>query len=79
MPLNVELLEQSFEKVKANASEFSASFYSNLFTDYPEAEPLFTSTDMVAQQQKLLDLLILVVSNLRQPNVLTDGRCIMRI
>lgn len=73
MTLNVERLEQSFEQIKGNAAAFAASFYENLFTDYPEAKPLFANTDMAAQKQKLLDALVLVISNLRQPNVLTEA------
>jgi hypothetical protein len=32
MSLNVELLEQSFDKIKPSADEFVASFYEKLFT-----------------------------------------------
>ncbi|MEB3342071.1 globin family protein [Okeania sp.] len=71
--LQVELLENSFEQVKPRADEFTKSFYNNLFTDYPDAQPLFTSTDMAAQHKKLLGSLILVVENLRRPDVLTDA------
>ncbi|NEQ84039.1 MAG: flavohemoprotein, partial [Moorea sp. SIO2I5] len=39
MSLQVELLEESFEKIKPSATEFVASFYENLFTDYPAAQP----------------------------------------
>lgn len=73
MSLQVELLEQSFEKVVPKKDEFVASFYDNLFTDYPAAKPLFSGTNMAAQQMKLLDSLILVVSNLRKPEVLTGS------
>jgi hemoglobin-like flavoprotein len=45
MSLNVEFLEQSFEKVKPHANEFAASFYENLFKDHPEVKPLFAKTD----------------------------------
>ncbi|MDJ0594988.1 MAG: globin family protein [Pleurocapsa sp. MO_226.B13] len=70
--LRVELLEQSFEEIKPNANEFVNSFYENLFTAHPEAKPLFETTDMEAQKKKLLNSLVLVVQNLRNPNVL-DG------
>ena len=70
MSLNVELLEQSFEKIKPCANEFVASFYENLFAAYPELMPLFTHTDMEKQNKKLLNSLILVVENLRNPDVL---------
>ena len=71
MSLKVEILEKSFEQVKPKADEFTKSFYNNLFTDYPEAKPLFTSTDMADQQKKLLGSLVLVVENLRKPDRLT--------
>ena len=68
--LNVDLLEQSFNEIKSVANDFVASFYDNLFTAHPEAKPLFETTNMQAQKKKLLDSLVLVVENLRQPNVL---------
>ncbi|MBC6478965.1 MAG: flavohemoprotein [Hormoscilla sp. GM7CHS1pb] len=71
MSLNVELLEQSFDLIKPRADEFSTSFYNNLFTDNPEAKPLFANTDMETQKKKLMDSLVLVVDNLHQPDVLT--------
>ena len=70
MSLNVETLEQSFEKVKPRANEFAASFYENLFKAYPEVKPLFAKIDMVTQQKKLLSSLVLVVENLRNPEAL---------
>ncbi|MBD2629335.1 pentapeptide repeat-containing protein [Trichormus variabilis] len=70
MTLNIELLEQSFEKVKPRANEFAASFYENLFNAHPEVKPLFANTDMVNQQKKLLNSLVLVVENLRNPEAL---------
>ncbi|MGB3295410.1 MAG: globin family protein [Phormidesmis sp.] len=71
--LNVELLEQSFELVKPRADEFAASFYNNLFTDYPAAKPLFSHTDMGKQQQMLKGALVMVVENLRKPEVLSSA------
>ncbi|NQE32933.1 globin domain-containing protein [Microcoleus asticus] len=70
MSLNVELLEQSFEKIKPRADEFAASFYEKLFTDHPELKPLFAKTDMEKQQKKLISALVLVVENLRSPEAL---------
>lgn len=73
MSLAVEVLEQSFEKVKPQANEFAASFYENLFADYPETKPLFANTDMKNQQQKLLSSLCLVIDNIRKPEVLQNA------
>ena len=70
MSLNVELLEQSFDKVKPRANEFAASFYENLFKAHPEVKPLFAHTDMGNQEKKLLNSLVLVVENLRNPEAL---------
>lgn len=70
MSLQVEKLENSFEKVKPQADAFVTSFYGNLFTDYPQAKPLFEETDMAKQGQKLLQSLVLVIENLRKPDVL---------
>lgn len=73
MALNVELLEQSFELVKPEADNLVDSFYGYLFTDYPAAKPLFTHTDMAKQKQQLKGALVMVVSNLRNPDVLTKS------
>ena len=73
MSLNVELLEQSFELVKPKADSLVDTFYNNLFTDYPAAKPLFTHTDMDKQKQQLKGALVMVVSNLRNPDVLTKS------
>jgi hemoglobin-like flavoprotein/uncharacterized protein YjbI with pentapeptide repeats len=70
MSLNVELLEQSFERIKPYADDFVASFYENLFAAHPEVKPLFANTEMEKQQKKLLNALVLVVENLRNPEVL---------
>jgi nitric oxide dioxygenase len=71
--LQVELLESSFEKVKPQATEFVASFYENLFTDYPAAQPLFAHSNMAEQSNKLLASLVFVVENLRMPGALTEA------
>jgi hemoglobin-like flavoprotein len=73
MSLNVELLEQSFEQIKPCASEFASSFYTTLFADYPAAKPLFANTDMATQKKKLINALVLVIQNLRNPDVLTSA------
>ncbi|MEO1445143.1 MAG: globin family protein [Cyanobacteria bacterium J06635_11] len=73
MALNVELLEQSFELVKPKADEFVASFYNNLFTDYPAAKPLFEHSDMAKQGNMLKGALVMVIENLRNPEVLSQS------
>ena len=70
VPSQIDLVERSFEKIKPNAVEFSASFYQNLFRNYPKVRPLFSRTDMKKQQAKLVDSLILLVENIRNPDAL---------
>lgn len=70
MSLNIELLKQSFERVKPAATQFASSFYYNLLSDYPQLQPLFSKTDMEAQEQKLVIFLVLVGENLRSPDYL---------
>lgn len=73
MSLNVELLEQSFELVKPKADGFVSSFYNNLFVDYPAAKPLFEHSNMAKQQQMLKGALVMVIENLRKPEVLSEA------
>lgn len=73
MSLKVELLEESFEKVKPEANEFVESFYANMFRDNPEAQPLFENTDMKKQRQMLLQSLAFTVNNLRKPEELSKA------
>jgi hemoglobin-like flavoprotein len=73
MSLNIELLESSFEQIKEREAEFTSYFYTRLFADYPQVEPLFANTNMEEQTKKLFKSLILVVDNLRQPDVLTNA------
>jgi hemoglobin-like flavoprotein len=73
MSLNVELLESSFLQIKAQETEFMAHFYKILFADYPEVKPLFANTHMEKQAKQLFKSLVLVVENLREPNVLSNA------
>ena len=73
MALNIELLESSFSQIKAQESEFTTHFYTNLFADYPEVKPLFASSDMEEQARKLFKSLTLIVESLRTPDILTNS------
>ena len=59
--MNIELLERSFAIVKADSAEFTNKFYTNLFTDYPEIEPLFANSQMEEQSKKLFASLVLKI------------------
>lgn len=71
MTLNIELLERSFSLVKERGTDFTQTFYQNLFTDYPEVQPLFVHSQMEEQGKKLFSSLVLTIESLRQPEILT--------
>jgi hemoglobin-like flavoprotein len=73
MALNAELLEQSFGLIKPQAEDFTTTFYANLFASYPEVKPLFAHATMPEQGKKLFASLVLVVDNLRKPEVLSGA------
>ena len=73
MSLNIELLESSFSQIKAQETEFTTHFYTNLFADYPEVTPLFANTHMEKQAKQLFKSLVLVVDNLHRPDVLATA------
>ena len=70
MPLNVELLESSFLQIKDRKTKFSSCFYTHLFADHPTVKPLFANSNMIEQQKKLFQSLVLIVDSLRKPDVL---------
>lgn len=71
MKLDIQLLENSFEKVKPYSTEFSRSFYEKLFELYPELKVLFKDTNINDQEKKLFISLAIIVENLRSPDLLT--------
>ncbi len=73
MTLQIELLETSFQAIAPRGEEFVTAFYERLFTNYPQTRAFFASTNMKEQQKKLLGALILVIQNLRKPEVLTGA------
>ncbi|MEM6254062.1 MAG: globin family protein [Cyanobacteria bacterium P01_D01_bin.156] len=71
--LKVELLEKSFALVAPKADDLVSTFYDNLFTDYPDSRPLFEHTDMANQKKMLKGGLVMVIENLRKPEVLSKA------
>ena len=70
LPLQIELLETSFEALKPRGDELVEYFYDQLFEQYPGVLPLFADADMQKQQGKLLSALATVVASLRTPDAL---------
>lgn len=73
MSLNIELLEDSFARIRPNADRFAADFYARLFAYHPGTRQLFAGADMAEQRKKLMDSLVLVIENLDNPGVLTGA------
>ena len=73
MALQIELLETSFQAIAPRGEAFVTAFYERLFTNYPQTRAFFTSTDMKEQRKKLLGALLLVIQNLRKPEVLATA------
>ena len=73
MTLQIELLETSFQAIAPRGETFVEAFYERLFTNYPQTRAFFASTDMKEQRKKLMGALILVIQNLRKPEVLTSA------
>jgi len=66
----IQLIEESFAAVAPKGGALVASFYERLFRDYPAVKPMFANVGQHEQQKKLLGSLVLVVNNLRKPEVL---------
>lgn len=73
MTLNTDLLRTSFDSICDRQDDFTNYFYTNLFIDYPELEPLFSHVQMDEQAKKLFASLVLVVDNLTKPDTLTSA------
>ena len=68
--MNIELLEETFAALSDEAEELVARFYEELFERFPGVKPLFKDSEINEQKKKLLSALVLVVNNLRKPDVL---------
>ena len=66
----IEILEETFAKLAPQGEALVEKFYADLFSRYPEVESMFSHLDIKAQEKKLLSSLVLVVNNIRKPDVL---------
>lgn len=72
MPLNVQLLRETFERAKkenGGATALGMRFYARLFEKYPQVRPLF-KTAPEEQHKKLLASISSIVSAIEKPAVL---------
>jgi len=66
MSLKVEFLAESFDFVLSQKEPFAKTYYSNLFSAYPQTCLLFTNTDMKRQDASLIAALGVVISSLKK-------------
>jgi hemoglobin-like flavoprotein len=72
MPLNVNLLRQSFEVVATANPNFVSRFYEILFERYPQARPLFPQNGIARQAEMLTQALVAVLDHLEDAPWLQD-------
>ena len=66
-PERKQIVQQAWGLVEQHGDELARAFYARLFEIDPTAAPLFTSTNMPAQRQKLLAMLHGLVDALDDP------------
>ena len=66
----IHLVKESFDLVEPIAPQAAEIFYAKLFALDPSLKPLFRG-DMLAQGEKLMQMISVAVSKLDQPQVLT--------
>ena len=71
--LDIDLLEKTFAMLAPQGEQLVARFYEELFNRYPKVKGLFLNTTTEKQQAKLLAALKLVVTNLRNQDVLVNA------
>ena len=67
------IVEDSFAGLADKGHQIVSDFYHHLFEHYPSLKPLFEGISSDGQQKKLLAALVLLVNNLRRPEVLEDN------
>jgi hemoglobin-like flavoprotein len=65
MPLQVGILEESFDLVAPRGEELVDRFYNHVFTTAPEIKPLFAHADWTRQVQMALGVFVLLRKSLR--------------
>jgi len=69
-PEQIALVRDSFRAVVPIKEQAAALFYGRLFDIAPDVRPLFTSTDLAIQGQKLMAALAMVVGGLDRPDTI---------
>ncbi|MGF1490749.1 MAG: globin family protein [Prochloraceae cyanobacterium] len=68
--IKIQLIDESFEKIRPNLEKFTVSFYENLLNSHPELKPMFAKTNISEQSNMLMGSLILAVKNIHKPELI---------
>jgi len=68
--LDIVTLETSFNALAPQADALVGTFYDRLFMKFPAVKPMFANTTVEEQKKKLINALVLVVKQLRNPEQL---------
>jgi hemoglobin-like flavoprotein len=72
MPLDVDVLRESFALVAERAPDLTSRFYDVLFRRYPQAQPLFGRNTRARQEQMLTEALVAVLDHVENAAWLTE-------
>lgn len=72
MTFSVKVIRETFNKTRPISDQVTKKFYDTLFEQHPEAMPLFHNTDSEKQQQLLYNSLDFIVTNLENPERLSE-------
>ena len=64
--MNVTVLKDSFDMIAPHKDAFALSCYQQLFTDYPQAQPLFAQTNIRRQEGALMATLATVIAGVQR-------------
>ncbi|MDJ0725796.1 MAG: globin domain-containing protein [Prochloraceae cyanobacterium] len=71
--IKIELVDETFEKIRPNLAEFTISLYNNLLNINPKFEALFAKTDMSEQRRMLMGVLVLAIKNIHKPHLIASS------
>jgi hemoglobin-like flavoprotein len=71
--LDIQLLRDSFERIRPNALEFVKRFYGTLFAKHPPLHQLFSRFDQNHIEKKLVNILVMIVENIENEDLLSKS------
>ena len=73
MPLQIQIVRDSFAAIQAREETFADAFYAELFVRYPDIRLLFARTSTEDQKKNIVRALAIVVDHVDDPDTLLDA------